>query len=674
MGRVRGHEPFVIEEINGLWARGDDESCPSDHLLMAKNIQFIHSGIETRTATKPYTPAQFAASLRKTVRVYNYTAQWGQSLIVMVEGGTFYHVISATEVYQILQTPGATDFAMIAVAGRAYISPFKTYITTAGVDGTTQVYALGIKEECVYVYGSNTKPAGSVIGARPAAGNPPSNSSPTYPAGAKPFIAYVSTHDGKVTKGVHIITIANNHGVGIPNLTIVVNSPEGKMIQLDHIPLGATTRRIIMTTAIEPDKFIATPGYYNDKPIWYEVIAIPDNTTTTFTVDITDAELIGHGAYAPDATPATVTGSLVVQNTDRVGYCDPGFHLVAVVYETDTGYLTAPGPQFYAGNTYINEKRSVKISGIPISPDYFVKKRHIVSTKTIPEYNGDQKGYQFFFVPKGTLENNTATEIIVDYYDSDLIADASHLIDNFSRIPSCVNFCEYHGRMVIVGDAHHPKDSTGVEETTKSDNRSVAWLSAPGEPEAFNQIDGLIVTPLDGNPLSNCQDFRDVLYLFKLNRTYAVTDNQDEPSTWGPVEVLDQAIGAPIHGVSEVLDSGGVNVDYLIIGDWSGLLLFNGTYARPELSWKIENIWMQFNKNSFHKLQVINDSIRKKLWVLHPVALGIVLLGDYSNGLNPKDIRWALWDFEGANITSLALIRTDLMVMSTWQPDDYFNP
>jgi hypothetical protein len=460
--------------------------------------------------------------------------------------------------------------------------------------------------------------------------------------------------------------------VGIPDLSIVVDAPGGKMIQLDNIPLGAANRTIIMSTAIPYDQFVSVPGYYNGQ--LYEVINIPDNITTTFTIDITDAELIAHGTYPNDNTPATETGALFVQPTSRVGYCDPGFHLVAVVYETDTGYLTAPGPETFAGNTYINEKRSVKVTGIPISPDYYVKKRHIVSTKTIPEYNGDQKGYQFFFVPKGTLENNTATEIYLDYYDSDLIADASHLVENFSKIPSGVNFCEFHSRLVLVGDASHPKDTTGVEDLTKPDNRAVAWVSAPGEPEAINQVDGLIITTLDGNPLSNCQDFRDVLYLYKQNRTYSVSDNGDEPTTWGPVEVLDQAIGAPIHGISEVLDSGGVNVDYLIIADHSGLLLFNGTYARPELSWKIENIWNTFNKNSYHKIQVINDSIRKKLWVLHPVALGTVLLADYGNGLNPKDIRWALWYFEGANITSLALLRTDLMIMSTAQPDDYFNP
>ena len=61
----------------------------------------------------------------------------------------------------------------------------------------------------------------------------------------------------------------------------------------------------------------------------------------------------------------------------------------------------------------MDTRKAVKVSNIPISPSAHVKKRHLVSTKWIPEYNGDQKGYQFFFIPKGTLENNTATELVV---------------------------------------------------------------------------------------------------------------------------------------------------------------------------------------------------------------------------------------------------------------------
>ena len=180
-----------------------------------------------------------------------------------------------------------------------------------------------------------------------------------------------------------------------------------------------------------------------------------------------------------------------------------------------------------------------------------------------------------------------------------MLSDASHLSDNYSEIPAGVNLTTYHSRLVLVGDPNHPKKIDGVTpDTAQPDNRSVAWLSAPGEPEAINKVDGLLIAPLDGNPLTNAQEFRDLLYLFKKTRTIAYADNQDEPSSWLPRR-LDEGVGAPVHGIATVLDSGGVNIDYLLIADWSGFMLFNGVYARPELSWKIEDYWMSLYETIF---------------------------------------------------------------------------
>lgn len=661
MAKVREHNPIVIEEINGLWARGDEESCPTDHLLLANNIQFFHSGIGMRTAVKPYarlgTGGGFP-SLARTKRVYNFITQRGQTLLVMVDGGAIYHVVTATEINPVTTFAGADDFAFIAIAGRAYISPFK--IQTDPVD-PTQTFALPLPNTYVWVYDGNLTAAQGLSSARLAAGEPPKNADGANPKGKAPFMAYNSSFAGKVTAGIHSISVGFNNGT--LGIAILVDAPGEKAIELANVPIGpaGTTSRTIHMSRKAPNN---QNPYSNP---WYVAATINDNTTTAYRLDISDEELLTPSN--PNlGIPAPVTTALKVLNTTTEGFCDLGFHLVAVVYETNTGYLTAPGPEFYGGGTYVDEKKSVQVTNIPVSPDPFVIKRHLVSTKWIPEYNGDQKGYQFFFIPKGTLENNTDTQLTVSYYDSDLVADASHLIENFSKIPAGVNFCEYHSRMVVVADGNFPKNTAGVPDTKKPDNRSIAWVSAPGEPEAINQVDGIIITPLDGKPLTNCQDFRDNLYLFKQTRTYAYTDNGDEPSTW-EMEVLDQGIGASVHGIAEVLDSGSVNVDYLIVTDWSGLMLFNGTYARPELSWKIENIWMAFDRNKYHNMQVVNDSIRKKLWILDPYPLtSTIYLADYGNGLNPKDIRWAKWIFD-ARITSIALIKTDALIIGTWQPN-----
>lgn len=656
MGRVRDHEPIIIEEINGLWARGDDESCPSDHLLLAENVQFFHSGIETRTGLQPYAQQTYSADLRQTRRVYNYTTTKGQGLLVLVNNGTagatgtIYHVVSPTEIYLVLSKVGMEDFAFIAINGRAYISPFKTYTNATG-----QNISLGLKDEYIYVYDGDKNTPQSSSSARLAGGNPPTNGS------KKPFIVYNNELAGKVTAGTHVVGVAFNDGIIGPEAQITVEASGDRTLKLLNIPKGpggTTSRTIVMTKAGTP----YAPGVDG---VFFKAVTIPDNTTETFILDIDDAGLT---AYTQGATAAPAPGAMFVFNPNIAGNSDAGLHLFGVVYETNTGYMTAPGPEFFTAQTLIDSKVT-RISAIPTSPDFFVVKRHIVATKAIPDfYNGDQKGYQFFFVPKGTLDNNTATTIDLNFYDSDLVADASHLIDNYAKIPSCVNFCQYHSRLVMVGDSTFPEKVDGTPDTTKPDNRSVARLSAPGEPEAVSKVDGLIVTPLDGNPLTNCKTFRDILYLFKASRTYAYADNEDEPATWKE-EILDQGVGTCVHGIAEVLDTGGVNVDFLIIADFSGLMLFNGTYARPELTWKIENIWINFYKERFHELQVINDTIRKKLWVLEPAFPSSVLYhADYGNGLDPKNIRWARWSFN-STITTIALLKRDKLILGTWQPN-----
>jgi len=654
MPGLRDHEPIIIEEFNGLYDRGDVDSCPLDHFIQADNVQYANSSVMTRDPLDKY--QSLSSPLKKVVRMYDYVMQSGQSLLVLKEGGLLYHVIDKNVMYgPILTIPTMEDFGFVAYNGRAYITPFKNYVNTLGKN-----VQLGVKNEFLYVYkGDGTQ-------ARKAAGFPPRNGILGSPETAKkPFIAHNTTTDGKIFAGIHVFAVAFNGGpLGPLPIFPVVDAPGKKQIQLENIPIGppgTTSRTVVGTQAIAHDVYKdANQSTYT----YYVVEVIPDNTTVNKIVDIADDDASGaHPIYVPGAgTVPPDDGGLLVQQSPTEGFCDFGYHLVAVVYETDTGYLTAPGPERFGACTYTDVKKAVKVSHIPTSSETFVKKRHLVSTKWIPEYNGDQKGYQFFFIPEGTLENNTATEKTVSYYDSDLLEDASYLIDNYDEIPAGVSLTTYHGRLVLVGENTYPKKEDGTEDTSQADNRSVARVSNAGEPESIDKVEGLIIAPLDGNALTNCQEMRDVLYLFKDTRTLAYVDNEDVPSSWLP-EKIDEGIGASVHGIATVLDTGGVNIDYLLITDWSGFMLFNGTYARPELSWKIEDLWLGLNRNDFRYIQVINDSISKKIWItLPPPMRNNLLYIDYGNGLDPKNVKWAKWIFD-VKISTLAIIETSKVMV-----------
>ena len=210
--------------------------------------------------------------------------------------------------------------------------------------------------------------------------------------------------------------------------------------------------------------------------------------------------------------------------------------------------------------------------------------------------------------------------------------------------------------MVVVGISTVPDPVLRTNrEISRVDNRSVALLSAPGEPEAVSKIDGLIITPLDGNPLTNAQEFA----------RYSISFQKDTH-----IRILRYTGGAEYVGRRShrsrywsactwhcwSLDSGGVNTDFLAIVDWTGLILFNGTYTRPELSFKIDDFWRLMNRNNFRQIQIANDSLARRIYIALPDPLrNFLLYADYGNGMDAKNIRWSKWIFD-ANISSLCLI------------------
>ncbi len=353
----------------------------------------------------------------------------------------------------------------------------------------------------------------------------------------------------------------------------------------------------------------------------------------------------GEGVAARKAAGGPLTGSAIGVAEGAAGFYELGTHLFAVVGESDTGYLTPLGPAEFTEFDVTSQTNELDISGVPTG-DATIVARHIVSTKAILNYNGDQDGFEFFFVPDGKIDDNTTTTISISSYDIDLLTSASHLIDNFIEIPAGVALTTYHARLVL---------------TTEFDNVSLARLSAAGEPEAISQVDGLIIAPLDGTNLTNVQEFRDILYLFKQVRTYAVMDNGDVPANWSVVD-LDLGIGAPIHGVGQVLDSGGVNVDMLLIADFSGVYVFNGAYSSPELSWKILDFWLGLDRNLFHRIQMMIDTIDQTIYMTLPDQT--MIIGDFNRGMDPKNIRWGPWSFL-PKITSIALVETDTLVLAS---------
>lgn len=348
------------------------------------------------------------------------------------------------------------------------------------------------------------------------------------------------------------------------------------------------------------------------------------------------------GAVARTAGIAPPVGTITIAN-GAAGHTDAGFHLFGVVFETDTGALSAPGA-FNGFDT--TDNLSVSFSTVPTGPSTVIR-RHIVATKVIENYNGDETGFQYFFIPNAVINDNVTTTLNnISFFDGALLADASHLLDNFSQIPAGVGLCVYHNRLCLFGEF---------------DNISVVRVSAVGEPEAISQISGLLIVPPDGNPITNGAELRDILYIMKRARTVSYVDNDDVPSSW-PMTVVDNAIGCGVHGIASVIDTGSSSVDYLIVASLRGLIIFTGRYILPELSWKISDFWLQQDRSLFNRIQVLIDPVNQVIYsTLTDYRL---LVGDYSNGLDPKSIRWTPWKFD-IQINTIALVNINELILGS---------
>ncbi len=438
--------------------------------------------------------------------------------------------------------------------------------------------------------------------------------------------------------------------VGITNDTDIVANPvapssngtQEQQVSLTNIAVGGptvTSRKVYRTVAAGSQLKLLTTLSNNTTTVYTDSTAdaslganVPTTNTALISALLVDKGLQGEFlyVYAGDGTAARkaagdpLSGTLTIANGNS-GYTDAGLHIFGFVDETLSGYLSAPGA---LGTFTTSAASSVSFGNVPTSGSPVITKRHLVASKAITGFNGDVTGYQLFFVPNATINNNTDTSLNnISFYDADLLDDASHLLENYSSIPAGAILSVYHNRLVV-----------GATYT----DISLLLVSAPGEFEAINQISGLIVVPLDGNPVTNAQELRDILYVFKRARTVSFTDNGDDPSTW-PLVVIDNALGTSVHGIATVLDSGSSSVDYLIICTYQGVSLFNGRYVVLELSWKIEDFWQAFDRTLFDRIQVVNAPIKKQIYIVTPDRQ--MLVCNYSKGMDPKNVRWSPWTF-----------------------------
>jgi len=326
---------------------------------------------------------------------------------------------------------------------------------------------------------------------------------------------------------------------------------------------------------------------------------------------------------APASAPTAATST-------AAGFVEKGDHLIAVAFQTNSGFLTQRGP---AVKYTAPGEKSVDIANIPIGPAGTTA-RYILSTRIIKDYNGNQSGYEYFFVPNGILNDNVTTVITLSYFDANLVSSADYLYDQLTEIPAGVYLGIFKGALLSMGEDANP---------------SRVRVSKPNEPESHNSIDGFLeIYPKDnGGPVRNAIEFRSQLILHKSYRSYITQDNGNNPGFWN-VTALDKSVGSECNGLCKVLDVDGTSNDAFLVASRAGMLIFDGSYS-INLTHKISNIWDRITQTSFNKVLVALDPIHELVYIAVPLdgitQCNVLLVGDYSEGITADAIKWAVWQF-----------------------------
>ena len=326
------------------------------------------------------------------------------------------------------------------------------------------------------------------------------------------------------------------------------------------------------------------------------------------------------------------------------GYNTPGQHQVMFAYQYQNGYLSAPVQVPYQfANNVLGTGFTITFSDTP-PPN--VVARVLIATQALDNaIPANIVGGPTFFIPNGVIPVADTT-FNFSFYDTDLLTSSDYLFNISQSIMGASALRFYNGRLVVIGQYPFPDNILVSDQLI---------------PESMNAITGIINMPVDYglNTSSTGWVIRDVLYLVKPNSTYSTQDNGGDPSTWS-VSAVDTGLGCWNNGIStyESAYSGQDILDTVLVVTARGLMLFNGSYSDPPLTYKIESIWELISPNYFYLCQIAHDIVLKRVYILVPLiqaaAIGeqitstsgapnVLLMMDYKEGLTSTTVKWSVW-------------------------------
>lgn len=318
---------------------------------------------------------------------------------------------------------------------------------------------------------------------------------------------------------------------------------------------------------------------------------------------------------------------IMVASDGAAGDIDVGTYQIAVSYITNTGFTTPPSLL----TTYnAPGNKQIDLSNIPTGGPEVIARQILITRSNELElfFIGESEG--------GFINDNVTTATILDFFDTDLSISADYLNDLYEKIPGAIisgNLIYYHSRLCI------------------TNNTEVVKVSRVQDQESINQVDGLLQFPCEGGQgIYGLCTQQDVLYATSFPGIFMAEDNTLEPAFW-PITLIDGGVGSFGPGIGTL--SGTTNAlssrQTFLISDRNGIYAFNGRVEGAALTWKIDDIWKQINFEQAQKITLLIDIFHDIFYVIAPVGdatlPSILLMADYSEGLDWQNIKWCYWTF-----------------------------
>ena len=355
------------------------------------------------------------------------------------------------------------------------------------------------------------------------------------------------------------------------------------------------------------------------------------------------------GGVAPEQRNSADIGVTQDVPTGYTSFTDCKYYF-AVVYETDSGFVTPPGPKDGALISINSVRQNVspnqigcglgRLSNIPMGPSGTVR-RHILMTHQAEIYFTDFSDFgkiRWYYAPQDVqdeFDNNTITSYTFNtlIFDSELVDEATDLFYQYERIAAGVDISDFAERLVVVGN----------KDTASELDKHAVRLSDLGKPESFSTTSGrILVHQRDGHRVTRAFAIRNTLFVGKERGLYAYSDNGSDPGTWSPFTV-DSAVGAV--DISEPVPG-----ERFCIADKNGIYAFDGVINPITLTYPIESLWQRISKSiNFPRLQIALNHSERSIYVCYSDEDAsnlnrYILYGKYTNPLGESPVRWAKWN------------------------------